>query len=94
MRTEEPRAINLKDYRAPDYHIASIELDFALDPLATRVRATSKVKRTGAAAPLVLDGEALKLHSVSIDGRKLDDSAFALRRRHADDSRAAGRLHA
>ncbi|MGZ6006667.1 MAG: aminopeptidase N [Rhizomicrobium sp.] len=78
MRTEEPRAINLKDYRAPDYHIASIELDFALDPLATRVRATSKVRRIGAAAPLVLDGEALKLHSVSIDGRKLDDSAFAL----------------
>ncbi|MGZ5934715.1 MAG: aminopeptidase N, partial [Rhizomicrobium sp.] len=78
MRTEEPRAINLKDYRAPDYHIASIELDFALDPLATRVRATSKVRRIGTAAPLVLDGEALKLHSVSIDGRKLDDSAFAL----------------
>jgi aminopeptidase N len=78
MRTEEPRAVNLKDYRAPDYHIASIELDFVLEPAATRVTAISKVTRTGDAVPLVLDGEALKLISVAIDGRKLDDSAYTL----------------
>ncbi len=78
MRTEEPRAIHLKDYHAPDYHIAEIALDFTLDPAATRVATTSKVKRTGAAVPLVLDGEELKLISVAIDGRKLDDSAYAL----------------
>ena len=40
MRTEEPHAIALKDYRAPDYHIATIHLDFALEPVATRVTAT------------------------------------------------------
>ncbi|MEJ0042040.1 MAG: hypothetical protein WDM81_07405 [Rhizomicrobium sp.] len=58
MRTEEPRAIRLKDYRAPDYHIAEISLDFQLDPLTTRVTAISKVTRTGVAgAPLTLDGE-------------------------------------
>ena len=79
MRTEEPRAIHLKDYRAPDYHIAEISLDFALDPLATRVTATSKVKRTGAAgAPLMLDGEELKLISVAVDGRHLDTDAYVL----------------
>ncbi len=78
MRTEEPRAINLKDYRAPDYRIATIELDFVLEPSVTRVKATSRVTRTGAAAPLVLDGEHLKLLSVSIDGRKLDESAYAV----------------
>ena len=78
MRTEEPRAINLKDYRAPDYHIGEVALDFALDPAATLVTATSKVTRTGAAAPLVLDGEELKLISVAIDGRQLDDSAYAV----------------
>ena len=78
MRTEEPRAINLKDYRAPDYRIGEIALDFMLDPLATRVTATSKVKRTGANSPLVLDGEELKLISVAIDGRKLAESEYAL----------------
>ncbi|MEI9995333.1 MAG: aminopeptidase N [Rhizomicrobium sp.] len=79
MRTDEPRAINLKDYRAPDYHIAEIALDFALDPLATKVVATSKVTRTGAAgAPLALDGEELKLLSVAIDGRRLDGSDYTL----------------
>ncbi|HTP76365.1 MAG TPA: aminopeptidase N [Rhizomicrobium sp.] len=78
MRTEEPQAIALKDYRAPDYRIETVSLDFALEPLATRVRATSKVTRAGAAAPLVLDGEQMKLVSVAIDGRALDDSAFSV----------------
>src|SRR5260221_4193583 len=78
MRTEEPRAINLKDYRAPDYRIGTIALDFALEPLATRVKATSQVTRTGAAAPLTLDGEALKLLSIAIDRRTLDDKAYTL----------------
>ena len=78
MRTEEPRAINLKDYRAPDYRIAALELDFALEPSATRVKATSKVTRVGSSAPLVLDGEHMKLLSVAIDGRRLDDSAYAV----------------
>ncbi|HEY4944263.1 MAG TPA: aminopeptidase N [Rhizomicrobium sp.] len=79
MRTEEPRAINLKDYRAPDYRIGEIALDFALDPAATRVTATSKVTRTGpAGAPLALDGEDLKLISVAIDGRMLGASEYAL----------------
>jgi aminopeptidase N len=71
MRTDEPRAINLKDYRAPDYKISEIALDFVLDPEATRVTATTKVTCSGAAVPLVLNGEHLKLISVAIDGRKL-----------------------
>ncbi|HEY4986685.1 MAG TPA: aminopeptidase N, partial [Bradyrhizobium sp.] len=78
MRTEEPRAVRLKDYRAPDYRIAEISLDFILEPLATRVTATSKVKRVGGAAPLVLDGEEMKLISVAIDGRKLQASEYSL----------------
>ena len=78
MRTEEPRAVNLKDYHAPDYRIESIELDFELEPGATRVTAISQVTRSGAAVPLVLDGEALKLVSMAIDGQKLAESAYAL----------------
>jgi aminopeptidase N len=76
MRTEEPRAIHLKDYRPPGYRIAEIALDFLLDPDATRVTATSKVIRTGSKAPLVLDGEQLKLISIAIDGRTLASSAY------------------
>ena len=68
MRTEEPRAIHLKDYSAPDYRISEIALDFLLEPEATRVTAVSKVTRTGS-GPLVLNGEQLKLLSVDVDGK-------------------------
>src|SRR5215831_9790194 len=78
MRTEEPRAISLKDYRAPDYRITEIALDFVLEPLATIVTATSKVKRTGETVPLLLNGEELKLRSIAIDGNLLSTDAYTL----------------
>src|SRR6185312_14389736 len=68
MRTEEPRAIHLKDYRAPDYRISEIALDFLLEPETTRVTAVSKMTRTGS-GPLVLNGEQLKLVSVEVNGK-------------------------
>jgi aminopeptidase N len=77
MRTEEPRAIALKDYHAPDYKIPEIALDFVLDPEATRVTAITKVVRTGTAVPLVLNGEHLKLVSVAIDGRALTTKEYS-----------------
>jgi aminopeptidase N len=76
MRTEEPRAINLKDYRAPDYRIGDIALDFHLDPDATRVTAKMSVARAGADAPLVLNGEQLKLVSLALDGRALSPADY------------------
>jgi aminopeptidase N len=76
MRTEEPR--RLKDYRAPDYAISEIHLDFVLDPEATRVTATTKFARIGAPAPLVLDGEHLKLISIAIDGRVLGPDEYSV----------------
>src|SRR5258706_8698834 len=78
MRTEEPRAISLKDYRAPDYRISEIAIAFVLDPDCTRVTARTKVTRTGAAVPLVLNGEHLALVSVAIDGRTLSKSEYAV----------------
>ncbi|HEY5046999.1 MAG TPA: aminopeptidase N [Rhizomicrobium sp.] len=80
MRTEEPRAVRLKDYRPPDYRVESIALDFRLAPQATRVSAKMEVVRaTDRAAPLVLDGEHLKLISVAIDGRPLSADAYAVK---------------
>jgi aminopeptidase N len=78
MKTAEPRAIELKDYRPPAYRIADIALDVHLDPEATRVTARMKVVRAVAEpAPLVLDGKNLKLLSVQVDGKPVDASAHA-----------------
>ena len=77
MRTEEPRVIRLADYRAPDYGIKTISLDFSLTPEATRVTAVSHIVRTGANAPLVLNGEGLKPISVSLDGKLLTREAYS-----------------
>ena len=78
MKTTEPHPIHLKDYRPPAYRIPEIALDFQLDQEATRVKATMKVERASEAAPLVLDGNRLKLVGLKIDGKALDNSAYAL----------------
>src|SRR6202453_4792772 len=79
MRTEEPRAIRLQDYRKPDYCVEKLALDFRLDPQATRVASKMEIVRTGeAGAPLVLNGEHLKLVSVAIDGKQVAASAYKL----------------
>jgi aminopeptidase N len=78
MRTEEPRPIRLEDYRPPDWLIETVELDVALHPTATRVRAKLHVRpnRLGAPAPLVLDGDELTLHSIRLDGKPLPAESF------------------
>jgi aminopeptidase N len=78
MRTEEHRPILLKDYRPPDWLIEAVDLDVSLHPSATRVRSKLKVKpnAAGAPAPLVLDGEDLKLVSLAIDGKPLPPENF------------------
>jgi aminopeptidase N len=78
MRTEDPRAIHLADYQAPAFHIETVRLDFALDPQATRVTAALKIARKKAGAPLVLQGEDLKLVSITLDGRKLNAGEYSL----------------
>ncbi len=78
MRTEEPRPIRLKDYRPPDWLIETVDLDVSLNPTATVVRAKLKLKpNTGSTpAPLVLDGEELKLNSLTLDGKPLPSASF------------------
>ena len=79
MRTEEPRAIRLQDYRAPDFSVSEIALDFSLDPEATRVKATTQMARAGHGnAPLVLNGEHMQLVSLAIDGKALPPAAYTL----------------
>ena len=57
MRTDEPRAIHLADYVAPEFRIRTVHLDFALAPEATRVTARLEIARQTGSGPLVLAGE-------------------------------------
>ncbi|MEN2975676.1 aminopeptidase N [Tistrella bauzanensis] len=71
MKTDLPKTILLAEYAPPAYQVSTIDLEFRLDPHATRVTATSRFDRmAGAAAdaPLVLDGAGLRLVSIMIDG--------------------------
>jgi len=74
MRPEDSRPVRLADYRPPEWLVETVELDIALDREATRVRATLALRpnANGAPpAPLVLDGEALALQSIRLDGAPL-----------------------
>jgi len=68
--TQQPQIKYRHDYRAPDYSITDIDLTFELDASTTRVTAISQVKRLGdSQAELRLDGEALTLIALEIDGQ-------------------------
>jgi aminopeptidase N len=77
MRSEEPRAIHLADYQAPQFRIATVHLDFRLEPETTRVIARLAIERVQGDSPLVLAGEDQKLLSVKLDGAPADYSADA-----------------
>jgi aminopeptidase N len=68
-----PPVIRLADYRPPAYLIPSVDLSFDIRDDATTVTARLALTRNPAAAdpaaPLVLDGDELKLESVRLDGR-------------------------
>jgi len=78
MRTEEPRAIHLADYRAPEFRIAEVRLDFSLEAAATRVTASLEIERLRGSDPLVLMGENQKLLGVRLDGHSLAPGDYLL----------------
>ncbi len=80
MRTETPPTIRLKDYKPSDYLIDHVSLDVALQPTATSVVSVLKMRPNPASktigAPLRLDGQALKLKSVAINGETIGDTRY------------------
>jgi len=82
MREPQPNAIQLKDYAPPAFLVDSIELDVdirAEDAIVRSVLTLRRNPRAGSAkAPLVLDGEALELVSVALDGAQLRANAYSL----------------
>jgi len=79
MTIDTGKVYRLEDYRASDYRIDRTTLAFRLDPDQTRVTATLDIARRDEAAldaPLVLDGDGLKLISVSLDGTQLSPDRY------------------
>ena len=79
MRDATPRAIELKNYRPPEFLVTAVQLEFDLDPASTRVRGRLELRRNPAGqrdAPLILDGQGLKLRRVSRDGYPMRPSEY------------------
>ncbi|OVZ64350.1 aminopeptidase N [Pigmentiphaga sp. NML080357] len=77
MRTDTPVTIRRQNYLPFPYDIASVKLEFDLDPDDTLVRSRLEVRRKGD-GPLVLNGEDLELVSVKVDGRPWDAGRYQL----------------
>ncbi len=78
---QTPKTILLQDYRAPAYLIDNIELTFHLSASLTRVESQLKVRRNrgvDSSAPLVLDGQLMKVISVAIDGKLLSQKQYSV----------------
>jgi aminopeptidase N len=74
MRTDQPVAIRRLDYTPPAFLVDTVEVAFDLVPERTRVESTLTLRRNPAAAPgapLLLDGEALELEGIWLDGSPL-----------------------
>jgi len=82
MREPQPTSIQLKDYAPPAFRVESVALDVEIHADDAMVRAALALRRNPRAATgnasLVLDGEALELVSVALDGRALSQSDYRL----------------
>jgi aminopeptidase N len=78
-----PRAIYRLDYRAPEFQVRHLGLDFDLRERETIVRARIALARVaGAHGPAVLDGRKLALVSIAVDGRNLSPADYILDDEH------------
>jgi len=80
MRSEQPKTVYLKDYRAPDYLIDETHLTFELFEDHTLVHAQLVMRRNPQAGsglpPLVLDGQQLELLSLAVDDVPLGEGDY------------------
>ncbi len=82
MRTDTPPTIRLKDYKPSDYLISHVSLDVDLHPERTRVVSRLTLRPNPASklvnAPVKLDGEAIELKSVAINGEVLGGNSYSV----------------
>lgn len=85
-KMEAPKEIFLKDYKKPDYYFDTVDLKFLLDEDQThvfsKINVIPGVEGSSSSPPLVLDGRDLKLISVKINGKELNEGEFHVDSRH------------
>jgi aminopeptidase N len=79
MRTDQPPPVRLQDYQPPPWLVETVALEVSLDPMATRILATLNLKPNpqAAPAPLVLEGEDLRLTRLELNGAPLSEERYA-----------------
>jgi aminopeptidase N len=81
MRTETPHVIYLKDYAPPAWWVDTADLHVAIHEGYAEVRARLACRRNPQAAPdapLVLNGEALRVQKLGVGGTALEASRYTL----------------
>ncbi len=82
MPKDSPETTYLRDYQIPSHLIDTVDLQFELDDTATKVSAHLEIhanpERGDAVTDLVLDGEALTLESIAMDGVPLTPEQYVL----------------
>ena len=77
-----PAAVRREDYRPPAFLVDTVDLHFDLDPSSTLVRSRLALRRNPAhgdpAAPLRLDGEALTLVALRVDGATVPEGGYTI----------------
>jgi len=79
MRTDTGQIIHLADYRPTDFVLERFDLTFELDPTNTKVEARLIFHRregVDPSAPLVLDGDELKLSGLLFDQNEVPASQY------------------
>jgi aminopeptidase N len=79
MTDTTPQTIHLKDYQKPDYLIPEVYLDFIINGNSTLVKSKLTVianYEEGTCKPLLLNGENMKLISLSINSESLSSDSY------------------
>ncbi|MDK1375568.1 MULTISPECIES: aminopeptidase N [unclassified Sinorhizobium] len=79
MRTNTGQTIHLEDYRPTDFVLERVDLTFELDPRETKVEARLIFHRregVSPAAPLVLDGDELRMTGLLLDQVEISPTLF------------------
>lgn len=80
--SEQPATIHLADYQPPHYRVESIDLVFDLAPARTLVHSRLQVRARDTTKqqkhPFTLDGDALELTAIRLDGESLDTGAYSV----------------